>query len=63
MELIRDKVLSTKDGVLLLDGYPRNMSNYNVIFHFSISYRLGKKSWVQVAMLLVVFYINVVLSF
>lgn len=63
MELIRDKVLSTKDGVLLLDGYPRNMSNYNVILLFFISYRLGKKLWVQVAMLLVVFYINVVMSF
>ena len=43
MELIRDKVLSTKDGVLLLDGYPRNMSNYNVILQFFILYRLGKK--------------------
>lgn len=30
MELIKDKVLKTKSGVLLLDGYPRNMSNYNV---------------------------------
>lgn len=32
MELIKDKVLSCKDGILLLDGYPRNMSNYNVRF-------------------------------
>ena len=30
MELIKDRILSTKDGVLLLDGYPRNMSNYKV---------------------------------
>ena len=30
MELIKDKVLKTTNGVLLLDGYPRNMSNYNV---------------------------------
>lgn len=32
MELIKDKVLRTTNGVLLLDGYPRNMSNYNVLF-------------------------------
>ena len=31
MELIKDKVMSSKDGVLLLDGYPRNMSNYKVM--------------------------------
>ncbi|KAK8793911.1 hypothetical protein WA171_000034 [Blastocystis sp. BT1] len=28
MELIRDKVMNSTNGVLLLDGYPRNMSNY-----------------------------------
>lgn len=32
MELIKDKVLKTTNGVLLLDGYPRNMSNYNVSY-------------------------------
>lgn len=30
MELIKDKVMQTHNGVLLLDGYPRNMSNYKV---------------------------------
>ena len=30
MELIKDKVIQTHNGVLLLDGYPRNMSNYRV---------------------------------
>lgn len=30
MELIKDRVLRSTNGVLLLDGYPRNMSNYNV---------------------------------
>ena len=30
MELIKDKVMQTHNGVLLLDGYPRNMSNYRV---------------------------------
>ena len=38
MELIKDKVMQTHNGVLLLDGYPRNMSNYrvgemSVLFH------------------------------
>ena len=32
MNLIKDRILSTKDGVLLLDGYPRNMSNYKVLY-------------------------------
>lgn len=31
MELIKDKVMSSNNGVLLLDGYPRNMSNYKVL--------------------------------
>ena len=30
MELIKDKVVNSNNGVLLLDGYPRNMSNYKV---------------------------------
>lgn len=33
MELIKDRVLRSTNGVLLLDGYPRNMSNYNVAPH------------------------------
>lgn len=43
MELIKDKVLSTKSGVLLLDGYPRNMSNYNVVFYLFVNNRHGRK--------------------
>ena len=50
MELIKDKVMQTHNGVLLLDGYPRNMSNYRVGKTSVPFHRRGVRSWETAAM-------------